>query len=244
MPYGILAVSPWTISIASIGTPRWSATSCAKVVSCPWPCACDPVSTVTLPVGCTRTAADFEQAGARAERADHGRRRDAAGLDIGGDADAAILAAVRGFLAARLEAGVIGRVQRHLQRRLIVAAVVLQRDRRLVREGVGRDEVAAAQFGRVDPQFVGREIDDALQQERRLGPAGAAIGIDRHGVGEHRLGLDIDRRGRVGAGEQRAVQIGRDAGREGRQIGAHIGDRRDLQRGEFRRPRRAPARHA
>ena len=65
------------------------------------------------------------------------------------------------------------------------------------------------------------------------GRPGAAIGVDRHGVGEHRLGLDVDRRGRVGAGEQGPVEIGRDAGREGRQIGAHIGDRRDLERQEL-----------
>ena len=129
--------------------------------------------------------------------------------------------------------GIIGGLQRHLQGRLVIAAVVLQRDRRLVREGVGRDEIAAAQFGRVDAELVGGEIDDAFQQEGRLRPAGAAIGVDRHGMGEHRLGLDIDRRGRIGAGEQGPVEIGRDAGREGRQIGAHIGDRRHLEREEL-----------
>ena len=69
MPNGILAVSPCTISTCSIGMPSWSATSCAKVVSWPWPWLCVPVNTVTLPVGCTRTVADFVQPGARAERA-------------------------------------------------------------------------------------------------------------------------------------------------------------------------------
>ncbi len=39
------------------GTPSWSTTSCAKVVSWPWPWLCVPVNTVTLPVGCTRTLA-------------------------------------------------------------------------------------------------------------------------------------------------------------------------------------------
>src|SRR5437870_1893994 len=36
--------------------PSRSATTCAKVVSCPWPCACEPVNTVTVPVGGTRTS--------------------------------------------------------------------------------------------------------------------------------------------------------------------------------------------
>ena len=66
------------------------------------------------------------------------------------------------------------------------------------------------------------------------GRPGAAIGVDRDGVGEHRLGLDIDRRGRIGAGEQRSIEIGRDAGREGREVGAHVGQRRHLEREEFR----------
>ena len=57
MPNGILAVSPCTTSTCDSGTPSWSDTSWAKVVSCPWPWLCVPVNTVTLPVGCTRTLA-------------------------------------------------------------------------------------------------------------------------------------------------------------------------------------------
>jgi hypothetical protein len=34
--------------------PSRAATTCAKVVSWPWPWLCEPVNTVTLPVGCTR----------------------------------------------------------------------------------------------------------------------------------------------------------------------------------------------
>ena len=48
------------------------------------------------------------EAGARAELAGHHRGRHGAGLDIGGDADAAQLAARRRFLAALLEARVVG----------------------------------------------------------------------------------------------------------------------------------------
>ena len=56
MPNSTLEVSPCTMSTFSIGMPRRSATTCANVVSWPWPCECEPVNTVTLPVGCTRTS--------------------------------------------------------------------------------------------------------------------------------------------------------------------------------------------
>ena len=110
----------------------------------------------------------FVEPGARAERAGDGRGRDAAGLDIGGDADAAQLAARRRLAAPGLEALIVGGLQRQLERRQVIAAVVLQRDRRLVRIGVLRDEVAAAQLGRIDADLVGREVDDALEQKGRL----------------------------------------------------------------------------
>ena len=119
------------------------------------------------------------QPGAGAERAHHGRGRDAAGLDIGRDADAAQLAARLGLGPARLEAGVVGADQRLVQRGLVVAAVILQGDRRLVGEGIGRDEVAAADLDLVDPSLPRRDIDQALHQEGRFRPAGAAIGIHR-----------------------------------------------------------------
>ena len=76
----------------------------------------------------------------RAPRAPPPRRGDAAGLDIARQADTAVLAARRGFGPAGLEALVVDHVQRLVQRRLVIADVILQRHRRLVREGVLRDE--------------------------------------------------------------------------------------------------------
>src|SRR5215475_14852253 len=58
MPNCTLSVSPCTTETFSNGMPRRSETSCAKVVSCPCPCAWLPVSTSTEPVGLTRTSAD------------------------------------------------------------------------------------------------------------------------------------------------------------------------------------------
>jgi hypothetical protein len=54
MPKGTRPVSPCTTSTLSTGMPSRAATTCAKVVSWPWPWLCEPVNTVTLPVGCTR----------------------------------------------------------------------------------------------------------------------------------------------------------------------------------------------
>ena len=73
--------------------------------------------------------------------------------------------------AACFEAGIVGRLQRGVERREVVAAVVLQRDRRLVREGVGRDEVAAADLDAVDAGVV-RDGDRPAAPAGRSLPAG------------------------------------------------------------------------
>ena len=58
MPICTLSVSPCTIDTESIGTPKRSVTSWAKVVSWPWPWLCEPVSTSIVPTALTRTSAD------------------------------------------------------------------------------------------------------------------------------------------------------------------------------------------
>src|SRR6185436_407619 len=81
------------------------------------------------------------QADAGAERA-HGRARgDAAGLDIGGEADAALHAFLGAQRLAGGEALVVGHLQRLVEAGLVVAGVVGHYDRRGVREGP--DEVLA-----------------------------------------------------------------------------------------------------
>src|SRR5690606_41962874 len=64
---------------------------------------------------------------------------------------------------------VVGGLQRHVERGEVVAGVVLEGDRRLIGIGVLRNEVAPAQLGRVDPELVRGEIDDALEEIARLG---------------------------------------------------------------------------
>ncbi len=72
-----------------------------------------------------------------------------------------------------------------------------------------------------------------LDDERRLGTSGAAIGVDRRGVRQRRLHVGVDQRRRVLAGQQRGVEVGRHGRREGRQVRAHVGDGLDLQRQEL-----------
>ena len=56
-PYAVTALSPCTIVTSSKSMPSSSATTCAIVVSMPWPCEPVPSETVTWPFGLTRTTA-------------------------------------------------------------------------------------------------------------------------------------------------------------------------------------------
>ena len=159
----------------------------------------------------------------RTQRSHHRRGCYAAGLNIGGNTNAPQFSMGSRRSPPRLKTRPIRSLHRHIQRREIIAAVILQRDRRLVRELIRPDEIAPTNGNLVDPRLARRHIDQPLNQEGRLRPASAAIGIHRHGVGEHRLHLGIDRRRLVAAGQQRGVEIGRHRGGEGGKISAHIG---------------------
>src|SRR5713226_5969076 len=81
----------------------------------------------------------FPQADAGAQAADRFRGRDAAGLDVAGEADTAELAFFLGLLLAGGEAGVVDRFQRRIERGAEIADVVGKDDRGLVRKL--RDEI-------------------------------------------------------------------------------------------------------
>ena len=123
-------------------------------------------------------------------------------LDIVGDTDPAPFAAPPRLGSPGREAVPVGERQPGRHRRRVVAAVI--GEARRVGEGLGggRDQVAAAQFGRVDAEPVGRQIDQPLDDEDRLGPAGAAIGRGRHGVGDGAAAAEMDGRDRVDVGHQ------------------------------------------
>ena len=194
------------------------------MVSWLWPWLCAPVwddgaaGRVEADRGC------FPQADAGAQRADHRRGGDAACLDVGGQADAAAAPARLRFRPAAREAGVVGERERRLQGLGVVARIVFEGDLGGVGEGVGRDQVAAPELGRVDAHLAGGDIDDALHHEGRFRAPGAAHRVDRRGVGVDRLDLAVDVLGGVLALQQGAVEVGRHRRGEGREVGAHVGD--------------------
>jgi len=77
-----------------------------------------------------------------------------------------------------------------------VAAVEHGAGQRLVGKLRLLDQIAAAQFERIDAQLDGGLVDQTLDDEIGFRPSGAAIGIGRRGIGHHLLmpaihGLDV-----------------------------------------------------
>jgi hypothetical protein len=86
----------------------------------------------------------------------------------------------------------------------------------------GLDEIAPPQFGRIELHLGGGGIDQALDHVRGLRSAGAAVGVDRHRVGEGAEHVHVGVLDVVEAGEQLRAGHGRDHRREVGQIGAHV----------------------
>ena len=151
----------------------------------------------------------FVQTGASTELADQIGRSYAASLNVAVDPQAPELAVGFGRLGARSETIKVGDLNELVHRGVVVASVVLQSDRRRVRELVGLYEVSPPDFDGINPQFPGRLVDDPFQLEGRFGSSGAPIGIHRNGVGEDSLHIDVNHRRRVVARHQRAVKVSR-----------------------------------
>ena len=210
------------MSTSSIPTPNPSATTWAKVVS--WPLAvrvaagkyCDFAG------GLDADARALKQASARTQCADHGRGRNAAGLDIGRKANADMAAVPSGARLCLLCAQFVvadGR-EGFFERGPIVAAVVLQGYLGLIAlllDAVkGRDEVLAPQLGWIAARLQGGLLNRTLEDVRGLGAAGAAQSVNWRGVGEDAGDIDVDRRSRVQPLQKRAVEIRRYARRKSR----------------------------
>ena len=109
---------------------------------------------------------------------------DAGALDVTDDADAdvAALGAMARLLLGeeRVVADHLGRLLEHRQ---VVAAVVgergevLEDDAVVVRELVGRQEVAAADLDPVEAELARREVEQPLHHEHAVLAAGAAYGV-------------------------------------------------------------------
>ena len=160
------------------------------------------------------------EARAGAELANEVGWRDATGLDKAVDAKTAQFAVLFGLCTAGCEARDVHQLFHLVHGRMVVAGVIGHRDGRFIREF--RDEVLAAERDRIDTKFAGGFVDDALKLERRLGATCPTIGVNGHGVGEHRFYVHLNRRRLVVAGHQGAVQPCWHGGGECGQIRAHV----------------------
>ncbi len=126
--------------------------------------------------------------------------------------------------ASRLEAGPIGALQGLLHGLLEIAGIDHHADPVGVGQLIRADEIAAADLVAAEAEGKRALVEQPLHLVRDLRPAGAAIGADRHGVGEgnaHRQlqGRDVvDRAGdaRPGGGRHPRAVVA--------EIGADIGD--------------------
>ncbi len=188
-----------------------SATICDHVVSWPWPCGVEPLTTWTMPVGSIRTVAASQPPAPKLSEAEHPAGRQAAHLDVGGDADAEVLGLPRVPPALLLGPQVVvaDQLQRPVQRGRVVARVVGQaRDR--LRRGTcrARCSCAAGSPRRVDPHLAGQGVHGPLQGVGGLGPPRAPVGVGGRAVGEHAGALEVvggARRRRRGRGRRRAA---------------------------------------
>ena len=100
-------------------------------------------------------------------------------------ANATPFAAPRCLRTSGSEAGVIHSHECRIEHGREVAGIVGLADGRGMRHCRLRHHVAPAQFRPVDAEFARRCIDQAFQQVIAFRATGAAVGIDRHRMGEH-----------------------------------------------------------
>ena len=108
-------------------------------------------------------------------------------LDVVGEPEPAQPARLRARHLARREPRHVGLDQRPVEHPPEVPDVVhLPRDA-AIGEPLLRDEVAPPELDRVEPEVARRPVHQPLDDVDRLRPPGAAVGVDRRGVGEHPL---------------------------------------------------------
>ena len=124
---------------------------------------------------------------------------------------------------ARVEAGPVGQRQRLGLHRFELAAVVGLPHRVGVGHLLRADHVAPADLGRVQAQAARGRVHQPFDDVDRLGSAGAAVGAQRRGVGQHRLQLEVDGLDVVDAGRHPRADQQLDDHAGGRGIGADVG---------------------
>ena len=149
---------------------------------------------------------------------------DAAGaVQVAGQAQPSILSRRFARGAPGREARLIGGRERGFEQPGAIGGIVGVAARGRVGHLVGAQQVDAPQFDGGAAGLVCGEVDESLQQEQRLRLAGAADGIDRHGVGEHAVEIDADRGNAIEAGNDLRESRGGNGRREHRDIGTVVG---------------------
>ena len=85
--------------------------------------------------------------------------------------------------------------------------------RGLVWHRLGRNKVAPAEFDTVQPGLPRGNVDQPFHRIDRFGPAGAAIGRQRRGIGEHQAAHDVEGGKRVDRWREAQREHQRHAGR-------------------------------
>ncbi len=119
-----------------------------------------------------------------------------------------------GVLAPFREPGPVGERERLRHVGEEIAAVDIDAGGGAIGELRARDEIAPPQLDAIDAEPLGRDVEQPLDDEGRLRPAGAAIGRGRRAVGHDAAHAHMRRRDVIDAGD--------DAGRVRQR---HIGDR-------------------
>ncbi len=148
-------------------------------------------------------------------------------LDIDGVADAAVAAAGPRRCAPARETRHVRGSERVIEIAGEIAAVIDEPERRRIGHRLRPDEVAAAQFVWRDAELARGVIDQALDCVGGLRPAGAAIGINRNGIGIDALDRDMDRRKRIDSTVHDRAGEGRNLRGKVRQIRTHVGGQFD-----------------
>ena len=114
-------------------------------------------------------------------------------------------------------------VGRLVESRLVVAAVVRDARRYVLVLLERLDQVPSAHLHRVQARLRGDQVHQPLDQRRRLGPSGPAIGVHRRRVREHPVHVPVYRRDVVRARIHQAVKDRRNPRSRRRQVRAQSG---------------------
>ena len=153
---------------------------------------------------------------------------EAADFDIHREPEADEPAFLARLVALGFQRVPVRRLQRRVERLVVVTRVVDRAHLRLIRELVRLDEVPPPQLGRIHLQLAREHVHRALDEVGRFGTAGAAIGVGRRLVGEDLGQRRANRRDVVGPVRHQHRQR-RDRRRQQHVVGADVGDQPHLQ---------------